>query len=167
MAQRAERDRQPARALDYYKRSARYADKFSQAMVARLYQEGIGTRADPVMAYIWMDLAAERMYHDFLVLREHYWARLDALQQAQAIERGQQVYADYGDRVAKPRMERRSGTGASRSPAAASVRELRPDRRAPRQRAGHRDAGQHRLRQRLLARRRLLVPAGQLLAPRA
>ena len=38
MAQRAERDRQPARALDYYKRSARYADKFSQAMVARLYQ---------------------------------------------------------------------------------------------------------------------------------
>ncbi|MCM2995842.1 hypothetical protein M3581_22710, partial [Stenotrophomonas maltophilia] len=42
------------------------------------------------------------MYHDFLVLREHYWARLDPLQQAQAIERGQQVYADYGDRVAKP-----------------------------------------------------------------
>ncbi|WP_204336716.1 hypothetical protein, partial [Proteus mirabilis] len=36
----------------------------------------------------------------------HYWARLDALQQARAIERGQQVYADYGDRVAKPRMER-------------------------------------------------------------
>ncbi|ASE53764.1 TPA: sel1 repeat family protein [Stenotrophomonas maltophilia] len=106
MAQRAERDRQPARALDYYTRSARYADKFSQATVARLYQEGVGTRADPVMAYIWMDLAAERMYHDFLVLREHYWARLDALQQAQAIERGQQVYADYGDRVAKPRMER-------------------------------------------------------------
>lgn len=75
-------------------------------MVARLYQEDLGTRADPVMAYIWMDLAAERMYHDFLVLREHYWARLDALQQAQAIERGQQIYADYGDRVAKPRMER-------------------------------------------------------------
>ncbi|WP_459048375.1 hypothetical protein [Stenotrophomonas sp. PSU_St99] len=75
-------------------------------MVARLYQEGLGTRADPVMAYIWMDLAAERMYPDFLVLREHYWARLGALQQAQAIERGQQVYADYGDRVTKPRMER-------------------------------------------------------------
>jgi hypothetical protein len=36
-------DKQPARALVYYKRSARYADKFSQAMVARLYQEGIGT----------------------------------------------------------------------------------------------------------------------------
>jgi hypothetical protein len=43
MAQRAEQDKQPARALVYYKRSARYADKFSQAMVARLYQEGIGT----------------------------------------------------------------------------------------------------------------------------
>ncbi|HIE0128911.1 Sel1-like repeat sequence [Stenotrophomonas maltophilia] len=111
MAQRAERDKQPAKALVYYKRSARYADKFSQAMVARLYQEGVGTGADPVMAYIWMDLAAERMYHDFLVLREHYWARLDPLQQAQAIERGQQVYADYGDRVAKPRMERALSDG--------------------------------------------------------
>jgi hypothetical protein len=73
------------------------------------------------MAYIWMDLAAERMYHDFLVLREHYWARLDPLQQAQAIERGQQVYADYGDRVAKPAWNGRSATGASRSPAAASA----------------------------------------------
>lgn len=114
LAQRAERNRQPARALEYYRRSARYADKFSQAMVARMYQQGSGTAADPVMAYVWMDLAAERMYHDFLLLREHYWARLDPSQQAQAIARGQQVYADYGDRVAKPRMEQALRDGRQR-----------------------------------------------------
>lgn len=114
LAQRAERDRQPTKALQYYQRSARYADKFSQAMVARMYQQGSGTAADPVMAYVWMDLAAERMYHDFLVLRELYWARLDQSQQAQAIVRGQQVYADYGDRVAKPRMERALWDGRRR-----------------------------------------------------
>lgn len=119
MAQRAERDKRPARALDYYKRSARYADKFSQAMVARLYQEGIGTRADPVMAYIWMDLAAERMYHDFLVLREHYWARLthsSRHRRSSAASRCMPTTATAWPSLA---WSAPSGTVASRSPAAA------------------------------------------------
>lgn len=94
------------RALYYFQRSARYADKFSQSMVARLHWEGLGTPMDRALGYAWMDLAAERAYHDFLRQRELYWSQLAETERDQAIERGQAVYAQYRDRVAKPRMER-------------------------------------------------------------
>src|SRR3546814_9324706 len=54
-----------------------------------------------------MDLAAERMYPSFVILRERYWKRLDAQQRRNAIERGQPLLAEYGDDAAKPRMERK------------------------------------------------------------
>src|SRR3546814_4667293 len=54
-----------------------------------------------------MDLAAERMYPNFVILRERYWKRLDAQQRRNAIERGQPLLAEYGDDAAKPRMERK------------------------------------------------------------
>jgi hypothetical protein len=53
-----------------------------------------------------MDLAAERQYPNFLILREYYWSQLDAAARDDAIRRGQQVYAEYGDEVAWPRLER-------------------------------------------------------------
>ena len=63
-------------ALEALKRSARYADKGSQALVAEMYWKGEGTPVDRAAAYAWMDLAAERGYKDFLAVREHYWSEL-------------------------------------------------------------------------------------------
>ncbi|WP_449465323.1 hypothetical protein [Stenotrophomonas humi] len=93
-------------ALQQFIHAARYADKFSQSMVARMHWEGQGTKADRALGYAWMDLAAERAYHDFLRQRELYWSVLDETERADAVERGQAVYAEYRDRVAKPRLER-------------------------------------------------------------
>jgi len=105
-------------ALTQLQRAARHADKASQAIVAEMYWNGVGVEADRVMGYIWMDLAAERMYHDFVVLRERYWGELNQVERAAVIERGRAVYAEYGDEVAKPRLEkilrreRRRATGS-------------------------------------------------------
>ena len=93
-------------ALGYFRRASRYGDKPSQAMVAQMYWNGTGTARDRPLAYAWMDIAAERHYRQFLLYRERYWAALDEPGRADAIMRGQALYAEYGDDVAKPRLER-------------------------------------------------------------
>jgi len=93
-----------AEAMQYFLRAARYADKPAQAMIAEMYWKGIGVPRDRELGYAWMDLAAERFYSNFLILREQYWQQLDAEGQRDAIERGQALLAEYGDDVAKPRM---------------------------------------------------------------
>src|SRR5690606_23720175 len=55
------------------------------------------------LAYAWMDLAAERGYQAFLLKREAMWQDLDENEREQALSVGVQLYADYGDDVAKPR----------------------------------------------------------------
>ena len=94
----------PSRAASYFRRAARYADKTSQAMYAEMLWEGNGVKQDRPAAYAWMDLAAERGYEELLVVRERYWAALDAAERRAAIDIGHKVYAEYGDDVAKPRM---------------------------------------------------------------
>ena len=93
-------------AMDQFLRAARYADKPSQAMIAEMYWKGIGVPRDRELAYAWMDLAAERMYPNFVILRERYWQHLDQRQRQNAIDRGQPLLAEYGDDAARPRMER-------------------------------------------------------------
>lgn len=105
-------------AVTYFTRSAWHADKASQAMLAEMYWTGNGVPQDRVLAYAWMDLAAERLYPTFLALRERYWAGLDAAERERVIEVGEPLYAEYGDDVAKPRLEsalrrgRRAATGS-------------------------------------------------------
>ena len=105
-------------ALRFFQRSAYYGDKPSQGMVAEMFWNGQGAPKDPVLAYAWMDLAAERGYTGFLGLRERYWNALDENQRAQALEQGQAVYAKYGDAATQPRLarvlrrERREMTGS-------------------------------------------------------
>lgn len=105
-------------AANYFRRAARYADKASQAMLAEMYWRGIGVDQDRVLGYVWMDLAGERLYRDFIVMRERYWNELDERERAAVIERGEAVYAEFGDAVAKPRLdtilrrERRRTTGS-------------------------------------------------------
>lgn len=91
-------------AMTELKRAARYADKPSQAMVAEMYWEGVGVAQDRALGYAWMDIAAERMYHDFVVYREVYWNQLSEGERRDAIARGQAVLAEYGDDAAKPRL---------------------------------------------------------------
>ncbi len=104
-------------AMDHFLRAARYADKPAQAMIAEMYWKGIGVPQDRALGYAWMDLAAERFYSNFTIMREQYWQSLDAAMQQAAIERGQPLLAEYGDEVAKPRMakilrKQRSATGS-------------------------------------------------------
>lgn len=94
------------RAMVRFLRAARHADKPSQAMIAEMYWDGLGVRRDRPLAYVWMDIAAERMYPNFVILRERYWHALSEDERSEAIERGQAVLAEFGDDVAKPRMER-------------------------------------------------------------
>lgn len=115
---RAYEEGKHALAASHFRRAARFADKPSQAMYAEMLWTGAGIAKDPVAAYIWMDLAAERHYRPFLIKREQYWQALTPEQRERAIDEGLQIYAEYGDDVAKPRLElqlRRGGRGATGS----------------------------------------------------
>ena len=93
-------------AAAHFRRAALYADKQSQAAYAEMLWEGRGIARERPAAYAWMDLAAERGFGQFIVFREQYWESLDAAERERALQVGQDVYARYGDEVAKPRMER-------------------------------------------------------------
>lgn len=105
-------------ALGWFRRAARYADKASQAMIGEILWSGEGVERDPALAYAWMDLAAERGYPGFTLVRERYWQALDASQREDAVARGAALYAEYGDAAAQPRIaavlrrERRRATGS-------------------------------------------------------
>jgi hypothetical protein len=101
-----------ASAMTMFLRAASHADKPSQAVVADMYWRGEGVPQDRPLGYAWMDLAAERMYPVFLGYRENYWAALSPAEREEAIERGQALLAEYGDDVAKPRLEKALRRGA-------------------------------------------------------
>lgn len=93
-------------AMRLFRLAARHGDKASQAMIADMYWDGLGVEQDRALGYAWMDLAAERRYPQFVHFRERYWNALDDAGRREAIERGQAVYAEYRDSVAKPRLDR-------------------------------------------------------------
>lgn len=104
-ALRALKLRQPERALADLGSAAKYGDKLSQHALSLMHWHGVGTAVDRARAYVWADLAAERGYRDLLLLREKMWMEMNARQRAQALLLGEAMYAEYGDAVAKPRME--------------------------------------------------------------
>jgi hypothetical protein len=93
------------RALKMFMRAASYADKPSQAAVANMYWDGIGTSVDRPRAYAWMDLAASRGYARFIAKREYYWSQLTEAERAQALRVGEDIYAEYDDKIALHRLE--------------------------------------------------------------
>jgi len=95
-----------AQARECFERAARFADKPWQAMLGEMHWKGLGGKRDRALAYAWMDLAAERYYEDFYILRERYWDQLDPLEREQAVRRGQALLRKYGDGKAKPRLAR-------------------------------------------------------------
>ena len=94
------------RALEDFRRAARYGDKPAQGMIGEMHWNGEGVAVDRALAYAWMDIAAERAYPLLLAKREHYWAELDESERARAIEAGTAMYEEFGDPAAKPRLER-------------------------------------------------------------
>lgn len=93
-------------------RAARYGDKPSQAMIAEAHWKGLyKQKIDRPLAYAWMDLAAERGYKPLLVKREAYWAKLSPAEQDEAVERGSEVYAEFGDDVALARLDEKLRRG--------------------------------------------------------
>ncbi|HBK45961.1 MAG TPA: hypothetical protein DDZ67_05895 [Xanthomonadaceae bacterium] len=90
----------------YYQMAARYADKLSQAALAEMCWNGEGGDADHALAYVWMDMAAERGLPLFVAKREHYWKQLDEDERRHSVQVGRKLYAKYGDPSAKPRLER-------------------------------------------------------------
>jgi len=70
-----------AAAITQFERGAHYADKFSQHVLSLMHWHGIGVDPDPVQAYIWADLAAERGSNVMLLIREKMWSGLTPVQQ--------------------------------------------------------------------------------------
>ncbi|HEY5805278.1 MAG TPA: hypothetical protein VIT90_16450 [Lysobacter sp.] len=92
-------------AVQRFEYAASYADKHSQHYLSLMYWYGQGVPADPVRAYIWSDLAAERGVPRLLVIREKMWAGLTPEQQKQVEQQGPDFYAKFGDEVARPRAD--------------------------------------------------------------
>jgi hypothetical protein len=99
-------DKNYKRALDDFRRAARYGDKPSQGVIAEMYWNGQGVEVDRATAYAWMDLAAERAYPVLLAKREQFWAQLTPEERERAVPIGQALYDEYGDDVAKARLEK-------------------------------------------------------------
>lgn len=95
-----------AKAMESFLEGARYADKLSQLSIGLMYLHGEGVEKDPVTAYAWIAIAAERKYPRFVNTREEIWKGLDDEQRQRATELKQQLLSEYGDAVAKVRMER-------------------------------------------------------------
>jgi hypothetical protein len=91
-------------ALHYFEIGAYYADKPSQISIGLMHLRGEGTKADPVAALAWLDLAAERGYPAYVATRDRVKATLSPEQQTQAAILREQLAAKYGDVVAKPRL---------------------------------------------------------------
>lgn len=119
-----------AGALKYFEIGAYYADKLSQLSTGLMYMNGEGVKKDPVTAYAWLDLAAERDYPDFIATRDSVKAQLTPEQLAQAGELRRALGERYGDAAAKPRMVQQLRLGqmqmtGSRTGFDAGVRHMR------------------------------------------
>jgi hypothetical protein len=91
-------------ALHYFEIGAYYADKPSQISMGLMHLRGEGTKADPVAALAWLDIAAKRGYPAYVATRDRVKATLSPEQQKQAAILREQLAAKYGDSVAKPRL---------------------------------------------------------------
>lgn len=92
-------------AMKHFRRGARYGDKPSQGMIGEMYWHGQGTKADRARAHAWMQLAAERGYVVMVEQRDRFWEVMTEHERADANRIHADLLADYGDEVARPRMD--------------------------------------------------------------
>ncbi len=98
-------------ALKYFEVGAFYADKMSQLSIGLMHLNGEGTGKDPIAAYAWLDLAAERDYPDFVATRDRVKSELTADQMQKAAALRAELAQKYADAVAKPRMAKQLKLG--------------------------------------------------------
>lgn len=100
-------------ALEHFTRAASFGDKLSQAMLAEMAWNGVGQPVDRPLGYAWADLAAERGYRQFVVLREQYWKQLSEDERVRAVEIGQPLLEKYAHAVTAPALAEvlRNGRG--------------------------------------------------------
>jgi hypothetical protein len=91
-------------AMKYFEVGAYYADKLSQLSIGLMYKNGEGVKQDPVKAYAWLAIAAERDYPDFVATRDGVKDGLTPEQLAAGEQERARLAERYGDEVAKPRM---------------------------------------------------------------
>jgi hypothetical protein len=91
-------------ALKYFEIGALYADKLSQLSLGLMYMNGEGTAKDPVTAWAWLDLAAERGYPNFVATRDSLQKTLTPEQATKAQALRAELGEKYGDAVAKHRL---------------------------------------------------------------
>ncbi|RDZ26444.1 sel1 repeat family protein [Lysobacter silvisoli] len=102
----AYKDKKLEKAMKFFVRAGYYSDKASQGMVGEMLWNGEGAPKDRALAYVWMDLAAERGYRGFLLLREKYWREMSEDERARALAEGPALYAVNGDAAARERLNR-------------------------------------------------------------
>lgn len=101
-------------AMEQFKHGAYYADKLSQLCIGLMYLNGQGVAKDAVVAYAWLDLAAERNYPAFTATRDRVEASLTAEQLQQAAQMRAQLASVYADAVAKRRLATQLALGQMR-----------------------------------------------------
>lgn len=79
-------------------------DKFAQFRAGYMHFTGEGVAKDPVAAYAWMRLAAERGSQQLTTAAGQVWDQLDAEQRTQAKSQFKQLQSQYGDRVLLARL---------------------------------------------------------------
>lgn len=91
-------------AAKFFRKGALYADKLSQLCLGLMYLNGEGVAKDPVTAYAWLELAAERNYPDYVATRDSVKAGLSPQQLERAAAIFDQLRVKYADAAAKPRL---------------------------------------------------------------
>ena len=122
-------------ARKHFERAAYYGDKLSQHLLSLMYWNGEGVAREPVIAYVWADLAVERgTSQELLQIRESFWNALSPEQQERVRVQGPAYQQRYGDAVAQRRtnvemgqfLRQRTGTRTGSESAPLSVRIGRP-----------------------------------------
>ena len=113
-AQVAANNRRWTDAEKHFRIASTFADKYSQHRLSVMYWYGLGVPQDRIQAYVWADIAAERGYPQFLVVREWMWKSLTPEQQAATTQSGTAMYAQYGDVAAKERFAKALQLSAKR-----------------------------------------------------
>ncbi len=94
-------------AIHFYERAAWYGDKFGQHNLGVMHLRGEGTEFDPVKAWAWLELSAERGYPTLVETADALFDLLDEEQRQQARRHlEQELLPEYGDAVAVPRAQR-------------------------------------------------------------
>lgn len=87
--------------------AAMYGDKVAQYNLGVIFYQGQGLDRDPVRAWAWFDLAAERGYPHMVVTAADVWDDLDEAERLIALDIRESLAERYGDEIVVPRVAAR------------------------------------------------------------